>query len=65
MDNNLIQIIGIAISFILGLVSLIYAIKSHSAAKKANMIANEANEIAAKSLKIFSILSPKEKRSFY
>lgn len=52
MFNNIIEIIGISLSFVLGLISLIFAIKSYNMSKKANLISNEANDIALKSLKI-------------
>lgn len=52
MESSIIEIIGIIISFILGLISLTYAIKSYNMSKKANAISKEANEIASKSLKI-------------
>ena len=47
-----VEIIGIGLSFVLGVISLIFAIKSNNTAKKANLISNEANNIASKSLKI-------------
>ena len=59
----LIEIIGISLSFILGLISLIFAIKSYNTSKKSNTISNEANDIALKSLKIAQDVQNEQKEN--